>query len=46
VLIGSNYLASRDSFTLAFGDVVPDALQPRLTLGRSLSYFDVTPRNA
>jgi hypothetical protein len=46
--VGTNYLGYRDSFTLALGDELPDALQPRLTFlaeGRSLSCFDLTPRN-
>ena len=46
--VGTNYLGYRDSFTLALGDVLPDALQPRLTFlaeGCSLSCFDLTPRN-
>jgi hypothetical protein len=47
--VGVNYRGYRDSFTLAFGDALPDALQPRLTFmgeGASLSCFDVTPRGA
>lgn len=47
--MGTNYLGYCDSFTLAFGDVVADALQPRLTFlaeGCSLSCFDVRPRNS
>ena len=47
--VGINYRGYRDSFTMALGDVVPDALQPRLTFlaeGRSLSCFDLRPRNA
>lgn len=46
--VGMNYRGYRDSFTLAFGDGVPDALQPRfmfLAEGSSLSCFDVKPRN-
>src|SRR5690348_11533929 len=46
--VGTNYRGSRDSFTLAFGDEVPDALQPRLTFlgeGSSLSCFEMTPRS-
>lgn len=45
--VGTNYRGYRDSFTLAFGNVVPDALQPRLTFlaeASSLSCFDLTPR--
>lgn len=45
--VGENYRGYRDSFTLALGDVVPDALQPRLTFvaeGGGLCCFDVTPR--
>ena len=47
--IGTNYRGYRDSFTLAFGNVVPDALQPRLTFlaeACSLSCFDLTARKA
>lgn len=47
--VGTNYRGYRDSFTLAFGDVLPDALQPRLTFlaeASSLSCFDLTPRPA
>ena len=45
--VGTNYRGYRDSFTLAFGDLVGDALQPRLTFvaeGSSLSCFDLMPR--
>jgi Family of unknown function (DUF6334) len=45
---GTNYRGYRDSFTLALGDVVPDALRPRLTFlaeASSLSCFDLMPRN-
>ena len=28
--VGVNYLGYKDCFTVAFGDVVPDALEPRL----------------
>lgn len=44
--IGTNYRGYRDSFTLAFGDAVPRALQPRLTFvaeACSLCCFDVMP---
>jgi len=44
--IGTNYRGYRDSCTLALGEDVPDALEPRLTLlaeGSSLRCFDVTP---
>jgi hypothetical protein len=44
--VGTNYLGYRDSFILALGDVVPDALKPRLAfLGEacSISCFDLTP---
>ena len=47
--IGTNYRGYTDSFTLGLGDVVPDALQPRLMfLGEasSLSCFEVTPARA
>jgi hypothetical protein len=47
--VGTNYLGYRDSFTLALGDVVPDALQPRLTFlaeASSLSCFDLKPVSA
>ncbi len=47
--VAANYLGYRDSFTLALGDVVPDALQPKLTFlaaACSLSCFDLTPRKA
>lgn len=47
--VATNYLGYRDSFTLALGDVAPDALEPRLTFlaeACSLSCFDLTPRNA
>ena len=47
--VGANYRGYRDSFTLALGDVVPLALQPRLTFlaeGSSLLCFDLTPRSA
>lgn len=44
--LGTNYLGYRDSFTLALGNVVPDALQPRFTFlaeGSALSCFYLTP---
>lgn len=47
--VAMNYRGYRDSFTLALGDVVPDALTPRLTFlaeARSLSCFDLTSRKA
>lgn len=47
--VGTNYLGYRDSFTVAFGDIVPDALQPRLTFlaeASSFSCFDLMRRNA
>jgi hypothetical protein len=47
--VGTNYLGYCDSFTLALGDVVPDALQPRLTFvaeGAALTCFDLKPRTA
>ena len=47
--VGTNYRGYADSFTLALGDVVPDALQPRLMfLGEAsrLSCFEVTPARA
>ena len=47
--VGINSQGYQDSFTMAFGDVVPDALQPRLTFlaeASSLSCFDLTPHRA
>lgn len=44
--IGINSQGYKDSFTLAFGDFVPHALEPRCTFlaeGSSLSCFDLTP---
>lgn len=44
--LGKNYRGYRDSFTLAFGDVVPDALEPRLTFlseGSLLRCFNLIP---
>jgi hypothetical protein len=44
--VATNYRGYRDSFTLALGDVVPDALEPRLTFlaeGSSLHCFKLTP---
>jgi hypothetical protein len=45
--VATSYRGYQDSFTLALGDVVPDALQPRLTFlgkGSSLSCFGLAPR--
>lgn len=45
--VGFNHRGYPDSFGLALGDVVPDALQPRLMFlseGAALSCFDLTPR--
>jgi hypothetical protein len=45
--VGFNYRGYADSFTLALGDLVPDALQPRLMFvseGAALTCFEVTPR--
>lgn len=47
--IGINSQGYKDSFTIAFGDIVPDALQPRCTFlaeGSWLSCFDLVPRRA
>jgi len=47
--IGINSQGYKDSFTIALGDVVPDALQPRCTLlaeASSLICFDLIPRRA
>jgi hypothetical protein len=47
--IGQNYLGYQDSFMLAFGDVVSDALHPRcmfLAEGSSLCCFDLGQRKA
>jgi hypothetical protein len=44
--VGINHRGYADSFTLALGDVVPDALQPRLTFlseASRLSCFEVAP---
>jgi hypothetical protein len=44
--VGTNYLGYIDSFTLAFGDVVADPLQPRvmfLCAASSLSCFELRP---
>jgi len=44
--LGINSQGYKDSFTIALGDVVPDALQPRFTLlaeASSLICFDLTP---
>lgn len=45
--VGVNSQGYKDSFTLAFGDVVPAALEPRclfLAEGSSLICFDLSPR--
>ena len=47
--IGINSQGYKDSFTIAFGDVVPDALEPRCTFlaaASSLSCFDLVPHCA
>jgi hypothetical protein len=47
--VGINYRGYCDSFTFALGDVVPDALQPRLAFlaeGAALTCFDLKPRTA
>jgi hypothetical protein len=47
--IGINSQGYKDSFTIALGDVVPDALQPRCTFvaeASGLSCFDLIPRRA
>lgn len=47
--VGINCQGYKDSFTLAFGDIVPDALQPRCTFlaeASSLSCFDLVPHRA
>jgi hypothetical protein len=47
--IGINSQGYKDSFTIALGDVVPDALDPRCTFiaaASSLSCFDLVPRRA
>lgn len=47
--VATNYRGYRDSFTVALGDAVPVAVEPRLTflaVASSLSCFDLTPRNA
>lgn len=47
--VGTNHRGYRDSFTLALGDVVPNALQPRFTFlaeGSALTCFDLKPRAA
>ena len=47
--VGMNYRGYRDSFTLAFGDGMPDALQPRCTFvaaASSLSCFDLSQQMA
>jgi len=47
--IGINSQGYKDSFTIAFGDVVPDALTPRCTFlaaASALGCFDLTPRRA
>ena len=45
--VGTNYRGYADSFTIALGNVVPDALQPRLMfvgVGSELSCSDITLR--
>lgn len=45
--LGTNSQGYQDTFTVALGEVVPTALQPRITFlaeGASLSCFDLTPR--
>jgi len=45
--IGINSRGYKDSFTVALGDVVPDALRPRCTFlaeSSSLTCFDLEPR--
>ena len=45
--VGINPQGYKDSFTLAFGDVIPDALHPRCTFvaeGSSLICYDLLPR--
>jgi hypothetical protein len=47
--IGINYLGYKDSFTIALGGVVPDALTPRCTFiaaATSLTCLDLVPRRA
>ncbi len=47
--IGTNSQGHKDSFTIAVGDVVPDALTPRCTFlaeGSALTCFDLAPRQA
>ena len=47
--IGINSQGYKDSFTIALGDVVPDALQPRCTFlaeASSLICFDLVPHRA
>jgi hypothetical protein len=47
--IGINSQGYKDSFTIAFGDVIADAIQPRclfLAEASSLSCFDLLPRRA
>ena len=47
--IGINSRGYKDSFTIAFGDVVPDALEPRCTFlaeASSLSCFDLARHRA
>jgi hypothetical protein len=42
--IGTNYRGYKDSFSIAFGDVVPDALEPRcmfLAEASAVSCFDL-----
>lgn len=47
--LGINSQGYKDSFTIAFGDVVPDALRPRCTFlaeASSLICFDLVERRA
>lgn len=47
--VGRNYRGYKDTFTLAFGDVVPSVLQPRCTFvaeASSLVCYDLAPREA
>jgi len=47
--VGSNYKGYDDTFTVAFGDVVPDALEPRwMFLGEAsrLTRLELTPHRA
>jgi len=45
--LGRNSRGYQDTFTIALGEAVPDALQPRIAFlaeGSSLSCFDLAPR--